>query len=97
MPQLCPGHARRSYAQIQAGVRDDTPARQRPVPGLLPGPDQAFHRAPSTFDTKMDAEAWLAKERKLLQDDNWTPARSRRAKVRRSTEYFGSYAEAWLA
>ena len=61
------------------------------------GPDQAFHRAPSTFDTKMDAEAWLAKERKLLQDDNWTPARSRRAKVRRSTEYFGSYAEAWLA
>jgi len=61
------------------------------------GPDQAFHRAPSTFDTRMDAEAWLAKERKLLQDDSWTPARSRRAKVRRSTEYFGSYAEAWLA
>ena len=34
------------------------------------GPDQGFHRAPSTSDTKMDAEAWLAKERKLLQDDN---------------------------
>ena len=23
------------------------------------GPDQGFHRAPSTFETKMDAEAWL--------------------------------------
>lgn len=60
------------------------------------GPDTAFHRAPSTFDTKADAEAWLAKERKLLQDDSWTPARSRRAKVRRATEYFGDYAIAWL-
>lgn len=60
------------------------------------GPDTAFHRAPSTFDTRADAEAWLAKERKLLQDDSWTPARSRRAKVRRATEYFGEYADAWL-
>ena len=24
------------------------------------GPDQAFHRAPSTFEAKVDAEAWLA-------------------------------------
>ncbi|MCA0180641.1 MAG: site-specific integrase [Actinobacteria bacterium] len=60
------------------------------------GPDQAFHRAPSTFDTKMDAEAWLVAERRLLQNDEWSPARSRRAKVKRSTEMFGPYAEAWL-
>lgn len=44
------------------------------------GPDLAFHRAPSTFDAKADAEAWLAKERKLLQEDTWTPSRSRRAR-----------------
>ena len=60
------------------------------------GPDLAFHRAPSTFDAKADAEAWLAKERKLLQEDTWTPSRSRRAKVRRATEYFDEYANDWL-
>lgn len=60
------------------------------------GPDQAFHRAPSTFETKVDAEAWLVGERRLIQDDDWTPTKSRRAKVIRATESFGPYAEAWL-
>ena len=60
------------------------------------GPDQAFHRAPSTFDAKVDAEAWLASERRLMQNDEWSPTKSRRAKVVRSTEMFGPYAEAWL-
>ena len=61
------------------------------------GPDQGFHRAPSTFETKMDAEAWLVAERRLLQSDEWSPARSRRARVVRSIELFGPYAEEWLA
>jgi integrase len=60
------------------------------------GPDQAFHRAPSTFDAKVDAEAWLAAERRLMQNDEWSPSKSRRARVVRSTEMFGPYAEAWL-
>ena len=60
------------------------------------GPDQAFHRAPSTFDAKVDAEAWLASERRLMQNDEWSPSKSRRARVVRSTEMFGPYAEAWL-
>ncbi len=60
------------------------------------GPDQAFHRAPSTFEAKVDAEAWLAAERRLMQNDEWSPSKSRRAKVVRSTELFGPYAEAWL-
>ncbi|MFN8097754.1 MAG: site-specific integrase [Dermatophilaceae bacterium] len=60
------------------------------------GPDQAFHRAPSTFEAKVDAEAWLAAERRLMQNDEWSPSKSRRAKVMRSTEMFGPYAEAWL-
>lgn len=60
------------------------------------GPDQAFHRAPSTFEAKVDAEAWLAAERRLMQNDEWSPSKSRRAKVVRSTEMFGPYAEAWL-
>ena len=60
------------------------------------GPDQAFHRAPSTFEAKVDAEAWLAAERRLMQNDEWSPSKSRRARVVRSTEMFGPYAEAWL-
>lgn len=60
------------------------------------GLDQNFHRAPSTFTAKSDAEAWLAAERRLIQNDEWTPARSRRARVRRSAEAFGPYAESWL-
>ena len=60
------------------------------------GPDQAFHRAPSTFEAKVDAEAWLAADRRLMQNDEWSPSKSRRAKVVRSTEMFGPYAEAWL-
>lgn len=60
------------------------------------GPDQAFHRAPSTYETKADAEAWLVGERRLIQNDDWTPTKSRRARVIRATESFGPYAEAWL-
>lgn len=60
------------------------------------GPDEGFHRAPSTFQTKADAEGWLAAERRLIQNDEWSPAKSRRAKVRRATEAFGPYAESWL-
>ena len=61
------------------------------------GPDQDFHRAPSTFQTRADAEAWLAHERRLIQDDTWSPTRSRRAKVARTAEAFGPYAGAWLS
>lgn len=61
------------------------------------GPDQNFHRAPSTFQTRADAEAWLAHERRLIQDDTWSPTRSRRAKVTRTAEAFGPYATAWLS
>lgn len=61
------------------------------------GPDLAFHRAPSTFQAKVDAEAWLAAERRLIEGDQWSPAKSRRARVRRATEAFGPNAEEWLA
>lgn len=61
------------------------------------GPDQAFHRAPSTFVAKVDAEAWLAAERRMLQNDDWSPTKSRRAKRVRATEMVGDYAESWLA
>lgn len=60
------------------------------------GPDGNFQHAPATFVTKADAEGWLASERKLMQDDSWSPSKSRRAAARRSVEEFKPYAEAWL-
>lgn len=43
------------------------------------GPDMRRYTAPYTFDTQLDAEAWLAAERRLLTSDTWTPPKERRA------------------
>lgn len=41
------------------------------------GPDFNRHKATDTYDTRMDAEGWLAKERRLIDLDTWTPPESR--------------------
>ena len=55
------------------------------------GPDTLKHRAPHTFDTRQDAEAWLTDRHRQISRGQWAPATPRRAAVT-----FGSYAEAWL-
>lgn len=45
------------------------------------GPDTALHNAPRTFDTRMDAEGWLAAERRLIDLDSWTPPSEREARA----------------
>lgn len=59
------------------------------------GPDGARHNAPSTFQTKGDADAWLAGQQTDIARGAWgRPA----APVRRSTlPTFREYAEQWLA
>jgi len=62
-----------------------------------------MHAAPQTFTTKIDAEAWLAGERRVSED----PAHWRAPKVRLEEEHdrqaqlqrqtFGRYADDWLA
>lgn len=56
------------------------------------GPDGRSHKAPFTFDTKGDAQAWLSTTRADIVRDNWTPAGPRR----RGSLTFGQYAEGWL-
>lgn len=46
------------------------------------GPDLVRHAAPQTFQTKLDAEAWLAAERRLMDAGGWKPPK-RRASSRR--------------
>lgn len=41
------------------------------------GPDLAWHNAPHTYGSKVDAEGWLAAERRLIDLDQWTPPKER--------------------
>ena len=61
------------------------------------GPDIGLHYAPSTFEAKEDAEAWLTDERRLIAADIWTPPKLRRelAEARRPAT-FSAYAAIWL-
>ena len=55
-------------------------------------PTGRLRSAPVTFETKGDAESFLASVRTDIARDTWTPTTSRRAKVLT----FASYADKWL-
>jgi integrase len=59
------------------------------------GPDNALHHALVTFDAKVDAEAWLADERRLISAGGWTPPEHRG--VLTVTVTLAAYARPWLA
>jgi integrase len=62
------------------------------------GPDLARHSAPVTFDAKIDAEAWLAGERKIIESDNWiAPKRRREAREALLPPTLTDFANGWLA
>jgi integrase len=45
----------------------------------------------------MDAEAWLADERRLIERGDWTPPKLRAAQKHSRAESFGEFATGWLA
>lgn len=55
------------------------------------------HVAPRTFDARVDAEAWLVDERRLLSSGMWTPPALRLAEKRSKPLTMGDYAPGWLA
>lgn len=57
-------------------------------------PDGNRYAAPVTFDAKIDAEAWLADERRQINRGEWT--RPRRLRDQPKALTFGEYAERWL-
>jgi integrase len=66
------------------------------------GLDMVRYTGPLTFQTKGDAEAWLAHERRLMTTARWVspPERARRAEVAenvRRARTLAAYAESWLA
>ncbi|MET8521816.1 site-specific integrase [Nocardioides sp. NPDC004968] len=54
------------------------------------------HNAPNTFDSRLDAEAWLLDERRLISEGRWTPPAHRKAARAQAPLTFGEYAPQWL-
>lgn len=57
------------------------------------GPDTRRYKAPTTFDTKLDAEGWLTDVRRAISRSEWVPGWGAEQPV---TVLFGDYAAAWL-
>jgi integrase len=60
------------------------------------GPDLARHYAGATYTSKLDAEAWLAGERRVIELDTWTPPVERQAQKRAATVTLDTYAQTWI-
>jgi integrase len=60
------------------------------------GPDKARHKAPNTFGAKMDAEGWLAAERRLIDLKVWTPPTQRAAEQQAKGMTLAEYAPTWI-
>lgn len=60
------------------------------------GPDGRLYRAPSTFDSKDDATAWLAARRAEIQLKVWAPELVERSVAKKSIPTFKEYAERWV-
>ncbi|MGV9710727.1 tyrosine-type recombinase/integrase [Gordonia sp. NPDC003424] len=61
------------------------------------GPDMARHTAYTTYSAKIDAEAWLSDERRLIERGEWTPPASRAAAKAAGGVTVREFATAWLA
>ncbi|MBB1030509.1 site-specific integrase [Dietzia sp. SLG310A2-38A2] len=55
------------------------------------GPDGELHNAPRTFEAKIDAEGWIASERRLIDLDAWTPPDERQARAQALTVTVAEY------
>src|SRR6476660_328397 len=60
------------------------------------GPDLVRQNAPTTFTTKMDAEAWLHAERRYIEMGSWVAPRLRVAENKARAVTLGEYAQTWI-
>ncbi|WP_186626604.1 site-specific integrase [Rhodococcus sp. BP22] len=58
------------------------------------GPDGLLHNAPSTFQAKDDAEAWLTDRRREIDRNLWSP---QNGQADEPLVTLGEFAEAWIA
>ncbi len=60
------------------------------------GPDGRLYRAPTTFDAKEDAVAWLANRRAEIQMEVWAPDAAARGASRQTVPTMRAYGDQWL-
>jgi len=60
------------------------------------GPDLVRHKAAITFSTRMDAEYWLADERRRIERDEWVPPEQRVAEVKAQSITLADYTKNWI-
>jgi len=61
------------------------------------GPDGQLQRAPTTFKAKDDAIAWLSRERRLIDHEDWMPTAERSRTLSQRGQTFETFAADWLA
>lgn len=61
------------------------------------GPDLVRHYAPKTFTSRMDAEYWIADERRLIERGQWVSPKKREAEIVAQHVTLGEYAKTWIA
>lgn len=61
------------------------------------GPDKDLHRSPVTYLTKLDAEAWLVAESKIISAGAWVAPKLRRTLAEAERLTLEDYADTWLA
>jgi integrase len=61
------------------------------------GPDGSRHPAPTTFDSRQYADAWLAGVRTDIQRERWEPPNTTHVSDQGRVTDFGTYAASWLA
>lgn len=60
------------------------------------GPDLVRHCAPNTFTARMDAEYWLADERRMIERDQWVSPEKRTAEIVAQHITLAEYATTWI-
>ena len=61
------------------------------------GPDLQRHSAAKTFTAKVDAEGWLTDERRLIEQDRWSPPKTRATERVAEVLTVHDYAKRWIA
>lgn len=60
------------------------------------GPDNALHKNSNTFEDEDAARGWLSRERRLIDNEDWTSPADRAAVKKSTGTTFGQYADEWL-
>lgn len=90
VPTKTRGTSRRGFGRVE---RRDS-GRYR---AAYTGPDGRLYRAPTTFDAKDDAVAWLAARRAEIQMEVWAPEAAAAGASKRTMPTLQAYGDDWLA